>query len=141
MFANHALEQAKISDLKLPANEKDFAATVRRVRKNEGATGWMLDIIEAGLRDWKAFRGISPDEDVDCTTFPGAGVISPDDDDTLKGDQRTGEVVGRLEAVLNGTVPADLEFLIDAVPKLDAMSQDQRHAAINYIRDRYFTHA
>jgi hypothetical protein len=121
VFSQHAVKMGEQHSLRLPADAKDFPRVVRRLRNREsGAVGWNLDLVELGLQTWHPAQ----DEKEITITTEVPTLLQPHD---------------HLQALyMRPKSPADLVFLMDAIPKLDAMSDQERHAAINYIRDRYY---
>jgi hypothetical protein len=117
-FTQHVLEEGRSRDMRLP-DGKNFSNTIRRLYKRQaGAHGWCLDLVELGLDTWVPVK--TPPE-------PEPEEVELDIPEPVE--------VGVIYSLPK--TPADLKFLMDAIPKLDAMTEQERRAAINYIQNRY----
>lgn len=130
-FVAHTLKVAEDSGMRMPANRADFARRIGFFRSTNGPdavglSGWSLDVLEAGLVRWDAKPvKLSVAETNEAMIDDEARIPVPDFDPTVPPERPP--------------APLDLLWLMEAVPALDAMPEVQRHSALNYLRDRYYS--
>lgn len=125
-FARHCMKVGAEMGLRVPDKDLYLMTRLRNFYTGKtGGNGWTLDLIEAGLLKWNSPK----------ISANGNGEILPE------ASKPTPAFLNPSVPPVKPAVPADISFLMESVPKLDAMTHRERHAAINYIRDRYFTDA